>query len=110
MMKLSQTLKIAAARAGFLACFGVIISLAASDTATARPTKYRDSQVTPVLVLMAADDFRAPPPARLVQTANTSAATTDDFRAPPADLIQTGSTNKIKNCSRVTHVSCDPHH
>jgi hypothetical protein len=105
-MKLSQKLKIAAARAGFLASLGVTTSLFVSGIATAHPVKYRDTQVNPILVMAAADDFRAPPTKIGIQTANSSFATADDFRAPPSDPIQTGSTGKLKNCSRIRYLIC----
>ncbi len=110
MMKLPQSLKNAAVRAAFVSSLGMMTSLIASGIAAAHPVKYRDTQVNPILVIAAADDFRAPPALLGTQTANSSLATADDFRAPPSDLIQTGSTDQLKNCSRVRYMSCRIRH
>jgi hypothetical protein len=110
MKKTSQTLKTAAAHAGFLAILGVVASLAVGGVASADPGKYRNPFYKPLLVLNTADDFRAPPVMHLMDTANASAATTDDFRAPPTDLIQTGSIDAPKNCTRATYKLCAHFH
>jgi hypothetical protein len=108
MKKTSQTLKTAAAHAGFLAILGVVASLAVGGVASADPGKYRNPFYKPLLVLNTADDFRAPPVLHLMDTANASAATVDDFRAPLSDPIETGSTERENNCSGTTYNTCGP--
>jgi hypothetical protein len=110
MKNLTHKIKIAGAQIGLLVSLGALTGLFAASAATAHPTKYRDTQVNPILVLAATDDFRAPPSELRLKTPTTSVAITEDFRAPPADLIETGSTEKPINCSRVTYKTCARRH
>jgi hypothetical protein len=109
-MELTQKLKSISFHAGSLTSLGLIASLVAGSIATAHPVKYRDTQVNPILLVAAADDFRAPPTKFGIQITQSTPAITDDFRAPPSDLIQTGSTETPKNCSRVRYMSCRIRH
>jgi hypothetical protein len=108
MMQFTKRSKIAAVRVGILTSLSLSAILFAIGPVSADPSKYRSTRVKPILVLAAADDFRAPPTKPGSVDMNADLATSDDFRAPPSDSIETASTALAKDCSGTTYNTCGP--